>query len=100
MVLVADWRFLQGPQQSAVEEMQALADRGLRVAIMHIESLRPMARRRYALCGAIQRLVNAGRIDQVLPGDAERRGPGDRAARRGAAVRPGRGMRAAAPARC
>ena len=70
VVLVADWRFLQGPQQSAVEEVQALADRGLRVAIMHIESLRPMARRRYALCGAIQRLVNAGRIDQVLPGDA------------------------------
>ncbi|BCJ54695.1 hypothetical protein Asp14428_61700 [Actinoplanes sp. NBRC 14428] len=70
VVLAGDWRFLQGPQLSAIDEMQALADRGLRVAVLHVESLRPMARRRYALANPIQKLVNAGRIGQVLPGDA------------------------------
>ncbi|MFI5931316.1 glycosyltransferase [Actinoplanes sp. NPDC051494] len=69
VVLAGDWRFLQGPQFAAIEEMQALADRGLRVAVLHIESLRPMARRRYALCPPVQTMVNDGRIDQVLPGD-------------------------------
>ncbi|WP_067505272.1 glycosyltransferase family A protein [Actinoplanes sp. TFC3] len=70
VVLAGDWRFLQGPQLAAVEEMRALADRGLRVAVLHIESLRPMARRRYALCPPVQALVNAGRVTQILPGDA------------------------------
>ncbi|MFI7600779.1 glycosyltransferase [Actinoplanes sp. NPDC049681] len=69
VVMAGDWRFLQGPQLSAVEEIQALTDRGLRVAVLHLESLRPMARRRYPLAAPIQRLVNAGRIAQVLPGD-------------------------------
>ncbi|OJF13697.1 glycosyltransferase family A protein [Couchioplanes caeruleus] len=69
VVMAGDWRFLQGPQLSAVEEMLALADRGLRVAVLHLESLRPPARRRYPLAGPIQKLVNAGRIAQVLPGD-------------------------------
>ncbi|AGL20398.1 glycosyltransferase family A protein [Actinoplanes sp. N902-109] len=70
VVLAADWRFLQGPQLAAVEELQALTDRGLRVAVLHIESLRPMARRRFPLCEPVQSLVNAGRVVQLLPGDA------------------------------
>ncbi|MFI5491041.1 glycosyltransferase [Actinoplanes sp. NPDC051859] len=69
LVMVGDWRFLQGPQLSALDEMIACADRGLRVAVLHVESLRPMARQRYPLAAPIQQLVNAGRIDQVLPGD-------------------------------
>lgn len=70
VVMAGDWRFLQGPQLSAVDEIQTLIDRGLRVAVLHLESLRPMARRRYPLAGPIQRLVNAGRITQLLPGEA------------------------------
>ncbi|MEU4219183.1 glycosyltransferase [Actinoplanes sp. NPDC026623] len=69
VVVVADWRFLQGVQISALEEIRALVARGLRVAIMQIESLRPPARRRWPLCGPLQQLVNDGRVDQVLPGD-------------------------------
>ena len=72
VVLVADWRFLRGPQQSAVEEIRALIARGLRVAIMQIESLRPPARRRWPVSAPLQQLVNDGRIDQVLPDDENR----------------------------
>ncbi|GAA2544843.1 hypothetical protein GCM10010435_11970 [Winogradskya consettensis] len=70
VVLAGDWRFLQGPQLSAIEEIQTLVDRGLRVAVLHIESLRPMARRRYPLNSQIQAMVNDGRITQVLPAEA------------------------------
>jgi len=72
VVMVADWRFLQGVQQSALQEIRALIARGLRVAVLQIESLRPPARRRWPLCAALQRLVNDGRVDQVLPGDENR----------------------------
>ena len=72
VVLVADWRFLQGAQQSAVQEIQALTARGLRVAVMQIESLRPPARRRWPLCAPLQQMINDGRVDQVLPGDENR----------------------------
>ena len=72
VVLVADWRFLQGPQQSALQEIEALVARGLRVAVLHIESLRPPARRRWPLCGPVQQLINDGRVAQVLPGDENR----------------------------
>jgi hypothetical protein len=72
VVLAGDWRFLRGPQQSAIEEVRALTARGLRVAIMQIESLRPPARRRWPLCAPLQQLVNDGRVDQVLPGDENR----------------------------
>ena len=72
VVVVADWRFLQGPQQSALQEIRALTERGLRVAVMQIESLRPPARRRWPLCSVLQQLVNDGRVDQLLPGDDNR----------------------------
>jgi glycosyltransferase involved in cell wall biosynthesis len=72
VVLVADWRFLGGTQLSALEEVRALIARGLRVAIMQLESLRPPARRRWPLCAPLQQLVNDGRVDQVLPGDENR----------------------------
>jgi O-antigen biosynthesis protein len=72
VVLVADWRVLQGPQQSALQEIRALIARGLRVAVLQIESLRPPAKRRWPLCAPLQQLVNDGRVDQVLPGDENR----------------------------
>ncbi|RSM67469.1 glycosyl transferase family 2 [Actinoplanes sp. ATCC 53533] len=72
VVMVADWRFLQGVQHSALQEIRALIARGLRVAVLQVESLRPPARRRWPLCAALQRLVNDGRVDQLLPGDENR----------------------------
>jgi glycosyltransferase involved in cell wall biosynthesis len=72
VVMVADWRFLQGPQQSGLQEIAALIARGLRVAVLHVESLRPPARRRWPLCGPLQQLINDGRVDQLLPGDENR----------------------------
>jgi len=72
VVVVADWRFLQGPQQSGLQEIRALIARGLRVAVMQIESLRPPAKRRWPLCAPLQQLVNDGRVDQVLPTDENR----------------------------
>jgi glycosyltransferase involved in cell wall biosynthesis len=72
VVMVADWRFLHGPQQSGLQEIRALIARGLRVAVMHLESLRPPAKRRWPVCAPLQQLVNDGRVDQVLPGDENR----------------------------
>ncbi|MGA5302943.1 glycosyltransferase [Nucisporomicrobium flavum] len=69
VVMAGDWRFLQGPQLSAIEELRALTDRGLRVAVLHLESGRPFARRRHALCDPVQKMINTGRVGQVLTGD-------------------------------
>ena len=69
VVLVADWRFAEGTQLTAVDEIRAMVDAGLRVGIVQLESYRAVQLRRAALCTPIQELVNSGRVDQVLATD-------------------------------
>lgn len=69
VVVVADWRFLDGTQRAAVDEIRALVRAGKRVAVAQLESYRAVYLRRAALCGPIQQLINDRAVDQVLPGD-------------------------------
>ncbi|GIF34864.1 glycosyltransferase family 2 protein [Actinoplanes utahensis] len=69
VVVAADWRFLTGAQRSALAEIRALRDAGHTVAILHLESLRSVHRQRRPLSAGIQRLINTGRLDQVLETD-------------------------------
>jgi hypothetical protein len=69
VVFVADWRFLEGTQLSAVEEIRALAGAGMRVAIAQLESYRGVHLKRVPLCAPVQQLVNTGGVDQVLLGE-------------------------------
>ena len=69
VVVVADWRFLDGTQLAAVDEIRALAGAGRRVAVAQLESYRAVYLRRAALCAPIQQLINDRVVDQVLPGD-------------------------------
>jgi hypothetical protein len=68
-VVVADWRFLEGTQLSAVDEIRALVGSGMRVAIAQLESYRAVHLKRVPLCVPAQQLVNEGVVDQVLIGD-------------------------------
>ncbi|TQL78023.1 glycosyltransferase involved in cell wall biosynthesis [Stackebrandtia endophytica] len=69
VVFAADWRAYGGPQKSMIEEITALTDRGLRVAVTHFEAFRFMTIHRKPLCTPVQRLINSGVVDQVLPTD-------------------------------
>jgi glycosyltransferase involved in cell wall biosynthesis len=66
VVVVADWRFQDSAQRTAVDEIRAMIGAGLRVAIAQLESYRSVYLRRSALCGPIQQLVNDGVVEQAL----------------------------------
>jgi hypothetical protein len=65
VLMVADWRFLESAQRTAVDEMAALAAAGLRVAVLQLESYRAVHLKRQPLCAPVQDLVNAGVVDRV-----------------------------------
>lgn len=69
VLIVADWRFQDGTQIAAVDEIRALVGAGLRVAIAQLESYRAVYLRRAALCAPIQQFINDGVVDQVLLAD-------------------------------
>ncbi|MEV6298625.1 glycosyltransferase family A protein [Actinoplanes sp. NPDC051861] len=69
VVVAADWRFLTGSQRSALAEIDALRRAGHSVAILHLEALRSVHKHRRPLSPAVQRLINEGRLDQVLETD-------------------------------
>jgi hypothetical protein len=66
VVVVADWRFQDGAQRTAVDEIRAMTGAGLRVAIAQLQSYRSVYLRRSALCGPIQQLVNDGVVEHAL----------------------------------
>ncbi|KUL28679.1 glycosyltransferase [Actinoplanes awajinensis] len=66
VTVAADWRVLAETQRSALAEIEALAARGLRVAILHLEDWRRPVRTRLPVHPAVQHLVNTGRIGQVV----------------------------------
>ncbi|MGK5678765.1 glycosyltransferase family 2 protein [Actinoplanes sp. URMC 104] len=65
VVMVADWRFLESTQRTAVDELRALAAAGLRVAVVQLDSYRAMQVRRIPLAAPVQDLVNAGVVDRL-----------------------------------
>ncbi|GIE93663.1 glycosyltransferase family A protein [Paractinoplanes rishiriensis] len=65
VVLVADWRFLESCQRTAVDEMTALAAAGLRVAVLHLESYRAVYLKRQPICSPVQDLINAGVVTRI-----------------------------------
>jgi hypothetical protein len=69
VVLAGEWAAFGGPQKSMIEEIRALTDRGRRVAIMHLDAFRFMAKEPRRICAPVRRLVDEGLIDRVLPGD-------------------------------
>ncbi|WP_156037516.1 glycosyltransferase family 2 protein, partial [Glycomyces tenuis] len=69
VVFALDWRPFGGPQKSTIEEIRALGADGLDIAVMHLESWRHMTTEDRPMCEAIQRMVNDGEVDQVLPTD-------------------------------
>ena len=72
VVLVADWRFLESAQRTAIDEVSALAGAGLRIAVVQLESYRAVYQRRVSLCAPLQDLINAGVVDLVALGDRVR----------------------------
>ncbi|SDL03278.1 Glycosyl transferase family 2 [Glycomyces sambucus] len=68
-VFCLDWRPFGGPQKSAIEEIRALREDGRSVAVMHLESWRHMTTEDRPMCEPVQRMVNDGYVDQVLPTD-------------------------------
>ncbi|MFC7534255.1 glycosyltransferase family 2 protein [Actinoplanes sp. GCM10030250] len=74
VVVAADWRFLTGSQRFALAEIEALRRAGHSVAILHLESLRSVHRHRRPLSPEVQRLINLGRLEQVLETDEAQAG--------------------------
>ncbi|GGK89618.1 glycosyltransferase family A protein [Mangrovihabitans endophyticus] len=68
VVVAADWRYLHGAQRAALDEIHALRERGMRVAVMQMEALRTVTRRRAPLAAPVQRLVDDG-LDLVFAGE-------------------------------
>jgi len=65
MIMVADWRFLESAQRTAIDELRALVAAGLRVAVLHLESYRAVYLKRQPICAPLQDLINAGMVDRV-----------------------------------
>ncbi|MEU6858055.1 glycosyltransferase [Glycomyces sp. NPDC046736] len=69
LVFASDWRPYGGPAKSMLEEIAAARRIGLRVGVMNLESVRMMAPLTRAVCGPVQRLVDAGEVDLLVPSD-------------------------------
>jgi hypothetical protein len=65
VVVAADWRFVEGAHRAALEEIRALRQDGMRVAILHLEGYRIVTNRRRPVAVAVQELVNDGVTDQI-----------------------------------
>jgi len=70
VAFVTDWRWLGDTQQSMLEEIGVLTGSGMRVAVLHMESLLYMTPYRKPLCRPVQELVNDGVVDQILYSDS------------------------------
>jgi len=66
VIVAADWRFIEGAHRAALAEIRALAQDGLRVAILHLEGYRIVTNRRRPIAAAVQELVNDGVAEQVF----------------------------------
>ncbi|MEU4241648.1 glycosyltransferase family A protein [Actinoplanes sp. NPDC026619] len=69
VLMVADWRFLESAQRTAIDEIGALRAAGLRVALLHLESARAVYLKRQPICAPVQDLINSGVVDRVAPSE-------------------------------
>ncbi|MBU2662144.1 glycosyltransferase family 2 protein [Actinoplanes bogorensis] len=65
VVMVADWRFLESAQRTALDELRALSTAGLRVAVLQLDSYRAVELRRIPFAAGVQDLVNASVVDRI-----------------------------------
>ncbi|WP_307834825.1 glycosyltransferase [Paractinoplanes lichenicola] len=70
VVMVADWRFLESTQRTALDELRALHSAGLRVAVLQLDSYRAIQLRRLPLATPVQDLVNDGIADRIALADS------------------------------
>lgn len=66
VIYAGDWRGHGPAQRGAVDELSALARRGLRVGLLQLEAVREMSPRRFAINGCLQELINDATVDQVV----------------------------------
>lgn len=69
VVFAGDWRQLGGPQNSMLNEIEALRQKGLRVGVLHLEAARFMSKMAKPMNEKVQALINCGAVTQVLPDD-------------------------------
>ncbi|MFG1988799.1 glycosyltransferase family 2 protein [Actinoplanes sp. NPDC048988] len=63
VVMMADWRFLESTQRTALDEIRALTAAGVRVGLLQFDSMRAVYQRRMPACAGVQDLVNDGVVD-------------------------------------
>ncbi|XLY90011.1 glycosyltransferase [Ectopseudomonas mendocina] len=70
VVFIGDWRRYGCPQRSMIEEIKALHERGMKVAVCMLEAYRFMVPEAQGLCAAITELIHKGVVDNVVPDDS------------------------------
>lgn len=70
VVFAGNWQKWGGPQKSMYEEIQALREAGLKLAILDLNAARFMSTKQEALASPIQKLINNHGIDEVFIDDA------------------------------
>jgi glycosyltransferase involved in cell wall biosynthesis len=74
VVLAGDWTPAGDAATAAAGQARALVARGRKVALLHVDVLPHLAPRPQNLDPAVQALINAGTVDQVVLSDAVRAG--------------------------
>lgn len=69
-LFAADWREVGASQSVLLQQVRMLARKGLRLGILHLESLRALDTVGDALCLEVRELQAEGAVTRVLPGDA------------------------------
>lgn len=69
VIFAGDWRQFGGPQRSMIEEIQALTSAGKKVGVLHLEAPRFMSSVTKFVCDPIQKLINSGKVRDVLYDD-------------------------------
>lgn len=67
VAFIGDWRAYGGPQISMINEIHALHRQGLRIAVMSLEALRFMGVKAKPLCEPVQKLINSGVVEEIVP---------------------------------
>jgi hypothetical protein len=66
VVFLDDWQSHSGPREGGLEEATILAERGLRVGLVHLEAIGRMTAARQHVDLQVQQAVSLGSVDRVL----------------------------------
>lgn len=67
IVFVSDWRSYGRAQRAMIDQIPLLTSEGIRVGVLHLESLLSPSKEPTRLCPQIQELINLGIIKEVIP---------------------------------